>query len=353
MATNFATASFSEVYDLQTQAQNPTIVGVHTPRSANPSIMLAGFFRQFRKFRYKGCKMTLIPTSTLPADPLQVSYEAGEPTIDPRDMVNPILYKGCHGEDLGTILNSAMNYSDYRGPSIDVDRLSGDWASDFENFYYQLLSDASWGKAHVQRGFSKSMYPLVYKLATTKPINPTVVSTDDPDGMQVPEFNEGAYPTAYQTSGGTADALTSTVNMGAAWDSVNGRAASYEFVSPGMQRLGWMDTSQVMHSTGQAQANANGGGYITQLPKLFMLMIVLPPAYKTEFYFRVVLKHYYEFKDFRSAPPTILGYAVNAGNYYVDPDTLNPTPSTESLSLDEGTMDVINGDTKLVSCGVM
>ena len=32
-----------------------------------------------------------------------------------------------------------------------------------------------------------------------------------------------------------------------------------------------------------------------------MLYVLLPPAYKTEFYFRLVIKHIYEFGGFRSA----------------------------------------------------
>ena len=53
----------------------------------------------------------MVPAATLPADPLQVSYEAGEPTIDPRDMLNPILHKPYHGEALKTDWMRSANYS--------------------------------------------------------------------------------------------------------------------------------------------------------------------------------------------------------------------------------------------------
>lgn len=91
-------ASISEMYDLSTTVNQGTVLKIHTPIGNNVKRHLLGFFLQYKKFRYIGAKVTLVPASTLPADPLQLSYEAGEPTIDPRDMVNPILWRHYHGE---------------------------------------------------------------------------------------------------------------------------------------------------------------------------------------------------------------------------------------------------------------
>ena len=109
MATNYVRASFQEIYDFNTKPGSATIVGVHTPISTRVHQYLHGFFEQFKKFRYSGCSMVVVPVSQLPVDPLQVSYEAGDPGVDPRDIVNPILHRGMHGESLGNTLETLFN----------------------------------------------------------------------------------------------------------------------------------------------------------------------------------------------------------------------------------------------------
>ncbi len=146
MATNYAKASYSEIYDFGTKSGQCTIMGIHTPsveagvvNRATPYQMLSGFFKQFRKFKYSGCKVTLVPAAQLPADPLQVSFEAGQPTIDPRDLLNPILFHGCHGESLAQALNSIFANTDAFHskvtPSLNVDDKDFD-TSLIANEYY-------------------------------------------------------------------------------------------------------------------------------------------------------------------------------------------------------------------------
>lgn len=106
MATNYVTAKYQEIYDLGTQAGKTTILGIHTPYAGSVYNMLSGFFDQFRKYRYKGCSVSMVPAAQLPADPSQVSFEAGSLTVDPRDLLNPILFHGCHGEELNEILDA-------------------------------------------------------------------------------------------------------------------------------------------------------------------------------------------------------------------------------------------------------
>ena len=126
MATNFATASYQEVVDLHTESKTVSVIGIHTPNTSTPVKMLGGFWKQFRKVRYLGCSLSLVPAARLPADPLQVSIGAGEPTIDPRDMLNPILFHGCHGDDMGAILDTL--YSGESSGTSDVIRKQSDSA---------------------------------------------------------------------------------------------------------------------------------------------------------------------------------------------------------------------------------
>lgn len=363
MATNFVKASYSEVYDLHTEAGRPTVIGVHVPRSNNPYRFLTGFFTQFRKYKYAGSKLTFIPVSTLPADPLQVSYEAGEPTIDPRDMVNPILYKGIHGDSLGHVLDDMLqNQTEFRGSAIDAGAFAT--AGGYEALYYQALSDASFGKAHVQRGFTKSMYPLVYDMASTRQLGPALlvkeganpandVLASSPEG-----FNNLGWDTSYVDNAGT-------YNGGVMLDQGN-----YGVLTPHMSRLGWLDTMQIIRPKSMADVSAgtNAPGVdvsmtpvVNILPKVFMLLIMLPPAYKTEMYFRVVIKHYFEFRDFRSAPfyrldsayqSLLSPYAGPAEDFPASGDVSEPG-GVVLEPVDANTLEVQGGEATLVTDGVM
>ncbi|ADB24814.1 ORF9 [Chimpanzee stool associated circular ssDNA virus] len=81
----------SETYDLSTQTDKMGFVGIHTPEGKLVYNMWSGLFKNFRKFRYASCDVTMACASMLPADPLQIGVEAGD--IAPQDMFNPILYK--------------------------------------------------------------------------------------------------------------------------------------------------------------------------------------------------------------------------------------------------------------------
>lgn len=169
MATNYVTAKYQEIYDLGTQAGKTTILGIHTPDDGNVYNMLSGFFDQFRKYRYKGCTVSMVPAAQLPADPLQVSFEAGALTCDPRDLLNPILFHGCHGEELNEILDTVY----YKGTSPSSVRELQVNTQVSEASYYAALSDPSFRKFGIQQGAKVSLKPMVHPLAVTQPIEHT------------------------------------------------------------------------------------------------------------------------------------------------------------------------------------
>ena len=157
-------------------------IGIHTPCTSTPVKMLQGFWKQFRKVKYLGCSLSLVPAARLPADPLQVSIGAGEPTIDPRDMLNPIMFHGCHGDDMGAILDTL--YSGDSSGTSDIVRKQSDSAvldvfsenqkgNDYvDALYYRSLTDRTWAKAHPQVGFRKSgLRPLVHQIVANRPFS--------------------------------------------------------------------------------------------------------------------------------------------------------------------------------------
>lgn len=62
-STNFAKASYQEIYDVNTVSNKVSIIGIHTPVGAKPRQMLSGFFTQFRKYKYLGCSVVGTPPS--------------------------------------------------------------------------------------------------------------------------------------------------------------------------------------------------------------------------------------------------------------------------------------------------
>lgn len=301
MATQKAYASYSEIVDLHTESDTVTAIGIHTPQGDTPRKMFGGFFDQFKKFKYLGASITLVPAARLPVDPLGVSYEAGEPTIDPRDILNPILWHGCHGNDMGSILNKLYGNPTYEdvSDSLDVNEAQEttqlNIVGTMQRLYYMALTDNTWRKAHPQKGFQKTgLRPLVYSLASTRQIAPGTLSNPAFD-----EFDEMGDPT------GGFDTTTNKTTI---------TRSTPQFITPRLTSLGWLDTRNVLQiptdfvfETGTTEigdrATLGELAMATQndvtLPKIYMGILLLPPAYKTEQYFRMIINHHFAFKGFR------------------------------------------------------
>ena len=320
MATNKVYCSYQEIVDMHTETNHATAIGIHTPVGDTPRKMFSGFFDQFKKYKYLGCSISFVPVATLPADPSQIAIEGGDYSIDPRDLVNPIMFHGCHGDDMGTILNKL--YGDGAGISesmdgIDYTPILGDLISNEESeslakLYYKALTDNTWKKAHPQKGFRKSgLKPLVYQVATNRQIMPNNFKNTmhlGDDGKPILEMGDATSD--YDSETGINDINLNTV----------------QFFTPKLTGLGWMDTRMALTNPSIVDVSAQSGtsteklekAYYkalndqirySELPKLYMGVILLAPAYKTELYFRVIFNHHFAFKDFRgiSFKPEVTG----------------------------------------------
>nr|WCR62155.1 MAG: capsid protein [Smacoviridae sp.] len=327
MTTQFARASYQEIIDLHTESDTVSVIGIHTPQGDTPRKMFGGFFDQFKKFKYLGCSVSLVPAARLPADPLQVSYEAGDTTIDPRDMLNPLMFHGCHGNDMGVILNrfyntnsvadqlqtdSMFQYADSFTDVTEGDHISG---LQLEDLYYKALTDNTWKKAHPQRGFKKGgLRPLVYSMATNMQFNGSSIGMG---GFGVPMDMVDDVSVSDQS-------ITATFPVS---------QAGRRFFTPRLTGLGWLDTRNVLTtattvngSTADLPALFNDAALNQQdaseadLPLVYMGMILLPPAYKTEQYFRMIINHHFAFKDFRGISFSNNLIEPPAYNQFNDPD---------------------------------
>lgn len=363
MATNYVTASFQEIYDVSTKPGSATIIGIHTPVTNRVHNYLHGYFEQYRKFKYRGCSVVAVPMATLPVDPLQVSYEAGEPGIDPRDMFNPILHRCIHGDSLGNSLETIFNLDVDKEVFDSLDKV--DWdpaqypeiANRVEAMYYAGLVSKQWKKAHVQKGFRRSnIKPMYYGVGTNRQMMPWTeegmeagvytrgghMSLGTQPDLQNAEGNEG------QVGNNTSGSINAPVYMGFSRNKAGDFSVPQMF-SGSLRRLGWLDTLQTgtRSVTVGDTTTLTPGSWWTLLPKLNMYMMILPPSYKCRMTLRLVIKHYYSFKEFRTMR-TPLAYDTTSadGNngYY---------PLLDGVSTAKDTLTLMGADADLVSDGVI
>lgn len=353
-------ASVMEIYDLQTSVGKGTVLKVHTPTGNNVKRHLLGHFLQYKKFKYLGAKVTLIPASTLPADPLQLSYEAGDANIDPRDMVNPILWKHYHGETMLTDVNpreALLDYSMTDGADLSImgssiDEIDYNKPSESLDYVYPAtLMDTSFKKAGVQTGFSTFVKPFIYNVVTSKQLLPMTGGSLDSTGKNSARF---MGTTGRRTSGDAGSSfypvredVDGTLLGGAENMNVPGQTLQHQwepnttFTTNKLVPLGWMDTLSRTNQMNATVKDAAAGAVNPLVPAGFqlsgdfqvgpnlmnvpMLYVLMPPAYKTEFFFRMIIKHFFAFKGFRSCA-SVQSFA-SAGIY----NNL-PAPPTTSAS---------------------
>lgn len=323
--------SYSEIYDMNTVDDNISALKFHTPQDGAPVQHLGGLFAQFRKYKYLGCEVAMIPAQQLPLDPLQVSSVDGDGLVDPRDVLNPILYKHWNGERtlLDNYLDSTFvekiggtmgiggkaNEDTACGQSIDEvsvpARTGGGPSINAEQFYAMQLMDNSFKVSHVQEPLRIKMRPMVWNLQAQRPITSYApVSELAQDGTQ--DFSKHGIPEMMPTP--------STEKLAAYKNVEHGRIPSYnpdtsssgfdryvneqEFFTSGMKPMGWMPTNNTF--AGRTSENSTGfhQGISTlakiRLPKVYMHLMILPPAYKQNFYYRLVMKHKFLFKNMTS-----------------------------------------------------
>lgn len=349
MATKGVTCSYQEVIDLHTEPDHVTVIGIHTPTGDTPRKMFRGFFDQYKKYKYLGASVKLVPAARLPADMLQVSYESGD-YIDPRDNMNPIMFHGCHGDDMGTILNRLYN-AESAADSISalditpnaLNYLETAEYDQWERLYYKALTDNTWKKAHPQRGFIKSgLRPLIYQVATNHQLQPGAKANDmlRVSGMDVKTYGEVGAPDTPRSDG----------TYGTDLEIIDPVTNDSMFFTPRLTGLGWMDTRNVItklssaaaeydaQSTPQHQIDlALNSATISQinyaeLPKLYMGVVLLSKMYKVAQYYRMIINHRFAFKDFRSISfmPEQSGvpsyFNANTSDGILDPDTFEDFP---------------------------
>lgn len=300
------TCSYEEIIDFNTTGGSISVMGIHTPDDQTPLKMFPGLFQQFKKWKYLGCKIVGANAAQLPVDPLGVGYEAGEgneSVADPRDIFDPIMFHGCHGEDLGAVLNrlytplhdlsdSIVAFTESEGSDSDLGR-----AAVLEGLYYKALTDRTWRKFPIQGGIRlRGLHPLVYSLATNHYISPNMQEAEfyDPTDGTIPGFD-------------APDAMSNATGVSGSNDT--------RFFTPRLQRLGWMDTRVPYVSAGAeipSPADPDEGyaewrdklrstTNYAMMPRIFMGVLLIPKSRRIKQYMRLRIVHYFKFAGFRGA----------------------------------------------------
>lgn len=316
--------TYTETYDMNTEEDCPTLLGIHTPIGREPYRFLQPAFDMYQKYKYLGCDVTIVNAAKLPVDPSELGKIEGENYVDPRDTLNPIMFKGCHGESLGKVLDGmygGLASALFKDTSMDAEVM----ADVLSNFYYTALGDDSWRKSPVQKTLRiRGLHPLVYTLNTQLQMLPT-------GGTQSSQYRENNVTTA-TTSAGTAQpgvpGLPGSENgypfntpTGAFYDMHD---RSWKFGIPATMftgkktGLGWLDTHQIL---GQNQTDLTPStSQIAMLPKCFMGLLMLPPANLCRQYLRVIIRHKFKFARYRTittgAPADGFNAASDSWGYY-------------------------------------
>lgn len=348
MATNYAHATYTEVIDLQTTADKISIIGIHTPVGRKAYTRLRGFFKQFRKFKYNGIKsLVMVPAANLPVDPLGLTGNVGTTDLmDPRDTLNPILFHGCHGESLTSVLDTVYRSTVYVRSGVPETSLNeGSKTSDSAEMfdldissdlfqYYSKLTDSSWRKFGIQSGVKlRNLHPLVHQVVQNMPTLPAGNSSD------ANTANAGLFENFVRAaeSTGNTDVYNSAVGNSlrtnysnvlnapigettrvhsvtdGVYDSTGYTRAYKQQFTNRMSRLGWLPTAIPIGSNGDQTSR------IVTTPKLFMGLMILPPAYNIEQFFRMVITHSFSFKEFTSTLSLMdESWGDNIGNSLTD-----------------------------------
>lgn len=293
MVQNVVRCAYTETYDLNTSIGELSILGIHTPQSPTLHRIFKGFFENYRKFKVLGCNFRMVCASQQALTPDLIGLEAGQ--VDPRDVLNPILFRACTGEHYNALVDEAYNYLKKVGGSGTTKNSSVDQILDTRqsaiDAYYALLSDNDWRKEHPQHGLTVTgLKPFVHNVVTTRPFNNARYSGNGDFADADTPYARGTVVNGFGNNTPSPDSNT-TVN-----------SIPTVFMSDGVTEMPWMETATIA-----PMADANEEPLVSQtiaithIPRTYVGMVVLPPAILQRLFFRLRIVWFIEFKDFRPA----------------------------------------------------
>lgn len=305
MVNNVIHATYTETYDINTLLNELSLLAIHTPQAPALKRMFHGFFEQYKKFKILGCNFRMVCATKQELSPDQAGSSAGQ--IDPRNVLNPILFKACTGEHIDALCDQIYNKSEEVAPASGLlfgsigQHIVSEGTEHPVNAYYSLLADDSWRKEHPQRGITvMGLRPMVHKVVTTQPFKWSVA----PGTKEYPEMVQASNPQA----GGTTE-LSGGLGFGGQSGSVHVTQDPVNpsvFVSNGLTEMPWLDTSYTAvgsYNDGTESPVARKASMLcNNVPRVYMGCLVLPPSLgenSANLYYRIQINWHILFKDFR------------------------------------------------------
>lgn len=311
------TVTVSETYDLSTQINKMSLIGIHTPGKSLIQKSYPGLLMNSKYVSIDHVDVTLAAVSTLPISPDQVGLDSDD--IAPQDMMNPILYKAVSNDSMSNIEARLHGLGYGAGDKVSGsmvtatdDAVTG--LSDEFSVYYSLLSNRDGFRiAHPQQGLQmKGLVPLVfekyYNVGAFKSNNEEVIET----GI---EAND-ATPSADFYNGITLGSGSSNlVNIPV--QSMRGRP----------HKMPRFPTTYVTSAVGGGSINgvrmSNGidngepKNCQTLMPDIlpvYLGLIIMPPAKRTVMFYRMVCRATLTFSEVR--PMSEIASFAGLNSYY-------------------------------------
>lgn len=266
---------FQSFVDLQTSATSMQVIqwSVGGVEVVNRCRHLFGAYKYFKLGKIS---VKLVPASTLPVDPLGLSYGDSDPqTVDPRDQMNPGLVRITNGEDIFTNVSA-----------LDADRQV--------KIYNAMMLDPRWSKFMLQSGFRRSAYPLYWQIGQ--------IHQDKYPGAtnNIPGVVSSATVTSHGVTVGCFDQWNDTAGAHAQIHDYGSHARGL-FQVGHRGKLGFLPTDYFQEIY-DGSGNLHNSYGVNNVPEVSVITCVLPKAYKTIYYYRCYITEEVIFSGLRSTP---------------------------------------------------
>lgn len=289
--------TFQHFIDVSTSASSMTMIKIQ----AGGQYLMERTKHLWPAFKYmKMGKVSVkcLPASTLPVDPLGLSYAVTDPqTVDPRDQMNPGLVRITNGENI-------------------VDDFTGLGATAQEQMYYNTMLDPRWSKFMLQSGFKRSAVPLYWNIGQ--------LEQDYYPGsiVNVPKFASGSLVDttniAMAGSNGTPNTIYPAVSLG------SDPRGLFQVGHRG--RMGWIPTDALYEAKNYG---GTASGVVTTdvpmvntMPAINVITCLFPKAYKTIYYYRIFITETVYFAGVKNtgiAPDGTMEYRALDNFVYAQP----------------------------------
>lgn len=283
---------FTNYVDISTSADSAQIIQIACG-GMEAFRRVKHLFGAFKYFKLGSISLKLVPASTLPVDPLGLSYDADDPqTIDPRDQLNPGLVRITNGEQVYTDLSSLSD-------------------EQVDGVYRATMLDPRWSKFMLQSGFRRTASPRFWGVGTA-------AHTVFPGSMvNIPQLNRSEEPLEFLSTLSSDVWHTVTgvmqLNNGELFrPTIEGRAAGSAqtglFTTGQRVRMGWLPTDSITYAAFGTEAGEYIGfeaqPQIVPIPEIDVITVFLPKAYKTQYYYRLFISENIYFRGLKNVGVT-------------------------------------------------